>query len=42
MKKINFTCRTCVEGEWWEQEAREGGKRQWMGGGRRRGDMRMD
>ena len=46
MKKINFTCWTCVKGERWEQEAREGGGgRQWMGGERRRertGDMRMD
>ena len=31
MKKINFPCRACVEGERWEQEAREGKKRQWMG-----------
>ena len=45
MKKIIFTCWACVEGERWEREAREGGKRQWMGGERRRertGDMRMD
>ena len=27
MKKINFTCRACVKGERWEQEAREGKKK---------------
>ena len=32
IKKMNFTCRACVEGERWEKEAIEGGrKRQWRG-----------
>ena len=47
MKKINFTCRACVEGERWEQEAREGKKKAMdvankQGGERESGDMKME
>ena len=39
MKKINFTCRACVEGERWEQEAREG-KKKAMDGANKQGGKR--
>ena len=46
MKKINFTCRACVEGERWEQEAREGKKKAMDGQiskeGEKTGNMRME
>ena len=32
-----YMYRACVEGEMWEREAREGEKRQWMHGGRKKG-----
>ena len=34
MKKMNFTCRACVEGERWEKEAREWEKKVMEGANR--------
>ena len=38
MKKKNFTCRACVEGERWEQEAREGKKKAMDGANKQGGE----
>ena len=46
MKKINFTCRACIEGEGWEQEAREWKKKAMDGankqGGEKEGEREQD
>ena len=46
MKKINFTCRACVEGEKLKQEAREGKKKAMDGankqGGEKEGEREQD
>ena len=38
IKKMNFTCKACVEGESWEQEAREGKKKAMDGANKQGGE----